>query len=224
MPQLSRFLCPGVALALIVTLAAMAQAQDGPVQVNIGPAGQGNDEALILVDPNNDPTGVRFLNLGNSSGTVTVTRSHDPLPTLDTSGSPYSGPFRMIDNLMLEIESGDFPDGQKRLGIRVGYEQRALRENGLREGTLHLMKLDNGRWSPAIFATQGGTFDFQPNSPLIFNNGSFGIDQDANYAWATITTNGVYGIAGVPEPAAIGLIGLGSALLLVRGKRDARRA
>jgi len=218
---------PFLALAIVALLGwSSATAQQN--SATIGPAGSGEDEALIRAFPNTkDETGVWFKNLSDQSGTVSVQVSDASLPAVQsTFGSPFDSPFVMIDNTSLEISSAAFPDGEKRLGVRMEYNPRVVRRRALRLDSLHLMKLDpvRERWVPAVFSIRQfprAGVRFFPNAPADQTLGHFGINPNGNYVWATIDTNGLYGIAGVvPEPAALSLIcAVGGVVVLARRPR-----
>jgi len=231
---MKRFVRPRPVLALvIVALLGWSTATAQQNSATIGPASSGEDEALIRAFPNtDDETGVWFKNLSDQSGAVSVQVSDASLPAVQaTIGSPFQLPFVMIDNTSLEIGSAAFPDGEKRLGIRMEYNPRIVRRRGLRMDSLHLMKFDRVReqWAPAIFSIRKFPrtgIRFFPNAPADQTLGHFGINPNENYVWATIDTNGLYGIGGVvPEPAALSLICAagGIVVLACRPRRNVAR-
>ncbi|MEX0886495.1 MAG: PEP-CTERM sorting domain-containing protein [Phycisphaeraceae bacterium] len=214
-----------MALAIGVLSTGPVFGQGQGVERSVGPAGEGNDEVLLELDPNGiDATGLRFRNLSEQSGTVSISRSNEPLPTLATIGSPYDEPFRMIDNTLLEIDTSAFADGRMRLRIRMGYEGRVIRQAGLRARTLHLMRFHRrwDCWQPAVFAIRDVRrmdFRFFPNRQADFTLGHFGVDQENQYVWAVIDTNGTYAIAGVPEPATMSLMFAAGGLAVMLHRR-----
>lgn len=215
-----RILPKGLLLSLVLATVATAD----PIVVNLGPSGGANDEAVVsLSNQADDDTGVRVRNKGQQTGSISIERLPGPPANSSTIGSPYPTPFQMIDQTLVRINSTGIPAGDLRVQVRIEYGRGMLRRLGLREQTMHVMKLDPRRrtWFPAVFANGAGVpLQFLPGRSADFVEGHFGIDLRRRYAWVVNSTQSDYSLAGaVPEPVSAALVLLGTFALLGRRAR-----
>jgi hypothetical protein len=211
-------------MALVLSLVIATLAIADPIVVNLGPSGGQNAEATVsLSNQANDDTGVRIRNKGQQTGSISIERLPGPPASSTTVGSPYPTPFQMVDQTLVRINSTGIPAGDLRVQVRIEYGRTMLQRLGLRERTMHVMKLEPRRrtWFPAVFANGGGVpLRFLPGRSADFVEGHFGIDFRSRYAWVVNSTQSDYALAGaVPEPVAAGLVLVGMFALLGRRAR-----
>jgi len=206
--------CAGV----IVTAGLAALASAAVVEQDIG---IGGDVTMPLYGGTGDDTGARILN--SSSATIHA-RVEDVVTVLPRAGETVHNSFILLDNT-LKVTVTPTSDGRMRQRARMEYTDRALRQKGVRERSLRLLRLDRTRnkWRPcwvAIERPERARVARQRNRPRDFILGHYGYDMTDNYVWAVIDVDGEYAIGGVPEPATLAILGAGLGLLICRRKRQ----
>ena len=191
------------------------------------PAGQEVTLDLSGNPQDEDDTGVRLLNLGNTPGQVGAQWiPGDPrLP-----GDTVQPGFALIDGTLLA--HSDVSAGELRARYRIEYDGRAVRRAGIRAGSLRLMRRNaaSGRWARAVRALRGRAIEprYLRGRAADFELGHHGFTSEGRYVWAVLDVNSRYAVGGplaasVPGLVPLGLLALGAALLGATGWELRRR-
>ena len=168
------------------------------------------DQSVITMVVNGD------AGLATGSGTV----HHSPTGFQDGGYDKNGMPSGHVP-LAATVEVDDLELDAGMATLVVDYDPAEMAAKGIDEQTLclYVYDEDSGLWGLAGRHTnndpsQGAWVLGEPTGQV----GDWGVNVDADFAWANIDHASIYAVAGLPEPGTIALLALGG-LALLRPKR-----